>query len=234
MPGVLRRPHNEFMSRTKLPGSHLTCGTNFEQQAQAQGARLIAGVDEVGRGALAGPVVAAAVILDLARVPAGIDDSKKLSRVMRERLAEEIRTSAVAFAVARVEADEIDRINILRATREAMCRAVTALSTQPDHLLIDALPLKSLDCSQQAIIRGDALSVSIAAASIIAKVARDAWMREYDAQFPGYGFVRHVGYATAEHIAGLRVLGPTPIHRMTFRKVKPEAKEQLLFDAQNA
>lgn len=196
--------------------------------------RLISGVDEVGRGALAGPVVAAAVVLDLECLPAGINDSKKLSRVTRERLAEEIRASAIAFAVARVEADEIDRINILRATQAAMIQAVRALTPQPDHVLIDALPLPGLAVSQQAIIRGDAQSVSIAAASIIAKVARDAWMREYDAQFPGYGFARHVGYATAEHIAGLRALGPSPIHRMTFRKVKSEPDELLLFEAQNA
>jgi ribonuclease HII len=219
------------MSRPRPSVEKLACGTFFEAKAAAQGACLIAGVDEVGRGALAGPVVAGAVILDLERAPAGIDDSKKLTRAARERLAEEIRASAVAYAVARVEADEIDRINILRATREAMLRAVAALAPQPDHLLIDALPLRELQLPQQAIIRGDALSVSIAAASIIAKVARDAWMRELDAQFPAYGFAAHVGYATAAHIRSIQEHGPSPVHRLTFRKVRPEPQEQQLFSA---
>lgn len=210
------------------------CGLSFERQALQQGARLIAGVDEVGRGALAGPVVAGAVILDLDCLPPGINDSKKLSRRTRERLAAEIRASAVAFAVARVEAKEIDRINILRATREAMRRAVLLLEPQPDYLLIDALPLPELPLPQQAIIRGDAQSVSIAAAAIIAKVARDAWMRGYDLEFPVYGFARHVGYATAEHIRSLREHGPSPLHRLTFRKVLPEAQEQWLFAAEKA
>jgi ribonuclease HII len=208
------------------------CGLAFEQRAREQGARLIAGVDEVGRGALAGPVVAAAVILDLTRVPVGIDDSKKLSRATREKLAEEIRACAVACSVARVEADEIDRINILGATREAMCRAISSLKPEPDHLLIDAVPLRDLPLPQQAIIRCDSISASIAAASIIAKVARDEWMREYDREFPAYGFARHVGYATAEHIRSLREHGPSPIHRLTFRKVLPEPEQQQLFRAQ--
>lgn len=210
------------------------CSTFFELKVQEQGARLIAGVDEVGRGALAGPVVAAAVILDLERVPEGINDSKKISRAVREKLAQEIRSSAIAFAVARVEADEIDRINILRATRKAMCQAISNLAPQPDHLLIDALPLPSLSFPQQAIIRGDAQSVSIAAASIIAKVARDEWMRGYDEEFPNYGFARHVGYGTAEHLRCLQAHGPSPIHRLTFRKVLPEPEEQMLFSTQKA
>jgi ribonuclease HII len=219
------------MARIRSVSETLVCGTSFELKAGAQGARLIAGVDEVGRGALAGPVVAGAVILDLGRLPVGIDDSKKLSRAARERLSDEIRASAVAYVVARVEAEEIDRINILRATREAMRRAVAALAPQPDHLLIDALPLRELQLPQQAIIRGDELSVSIAAASIIAKVARDAWMRELDAQFPAYGFAAHVGYATAAHIRSIQEHGPSPVHRLTFRKVRPEPQEQRLFGA---
>lgn len=214
------------------PAEANVCGLSFERQAAQQGARLIAGVDEVGRGALAGPVVAAAVILDLARVPVGVDDSKKLSRATREKLAQEIRACAVACAVARVEADEIDRINILAATREAMRRAISALKPGPDHLLIDAVPLREFALPQQAIIRGDSISASIAAASIIAKVARDEWMREYDREFPAYGFARHVGYATAQHISSLREHGPSPIHRLTFRKVLPEAEQQQLFRAQ--
>jgi ribonuclease HII len=183
---------------------------------------LIAGVDEVGRGALAGPVVAAAVILNLEQIPAGINDSKKLARAERERLDREIRASAQAFAIARVEAEEIDRVNILRATREAMRRAVTALALSPDYLLIDALALSEIEIPQRAVIRGDEQSVSIAAASIIAKVARDGWMRAYDEMLPGYGFASHVGYATKAHLRSLRELGPSPIHRLTFRRVLPE------------
>jgi ribonuclease HII len=200
----------------------LRCGAELEQEASQAGACLIAGVDEVGRGALAGPVVAAAVILDLARTPAGLNDSKKLTRAERERLDAEIRASARAYAVARVEADEIDRLNILQATKEAMRRAVAALALPPDFLLIDAVPLGEIGIPQRAIIRGDEQSVSIAAASIIAKVARDGWMRAYEESLPGYGFARHVGYATPEHLRELRALGPSPIHRLTFRRVLPE------------
>ena len=200
------------------------CGTRFESEALQTGAGLIAGLDEVGRGALAGPVVAAAVILDLARIPQGINDSKKLSRLVRERLDAEIRASARACAIIRIEAVEIDRINILQATKEAMRQAVTALDPPPDYLLIDALTLGEIEIPQRAIIRGDAQSVSIAAASIIAKVARDALMRGYDETLPGYGFAKNVGYGTPEHLRGLRALGPSPIHRLTFGQVLPEKK----------
>lgn len=195
------------------------CGAAFEEEARRAGARLIAGVDEVGRGALAGPVVAAAVILDPARVPGGVNDSKQLSRAERERLDAEIRAAALSYAVARVEADEIDRVNILEATKAAMRRAVAALAPAPDFLLIDAVELRDCGLPQRAITRGDALSVSIAAASIVAKVARDAWMRDYDARLPGYGFASHVGYGTPAHLRSLRALGPSPIHRLTFRRV---------------
>lgn len=214
-------------ARTKqIPVS--CCNAAFELEAQQIGARLIAGVDEVGRGALAGPVVAAAVILDLQRLPAGLNDSKQLTRTARERLDAEIRASAIALAVARVEADEIDRINILQATKEAMRRAIATLAPAPDYLLIDALTLTDLEVAQRGIIRGDAQSVSIAAASIIAKVARDGWMRAYDAELPGYGFASHVGYGTPEHLRSLRALGPSPIHRLSFHGVLPEPA---LFDA---
>jgi ribonuclease HII len=198
------------------------CSDAFEREAMRTGARLIAGVDEVGRGAVAGPVVAAAVILDLACIPAGINDSKKLTRAERERLDQEIRNSAMAWAIARIEAEEIDRINILQATKKAMRCAIAALAPQPDYLLIDAVPLSEVKLPQRAIIHGDALSVSIAAASIIAKVARDGWMREIDKSFPGYGFARHAGYATPEHLRRLRELGPSSIHRLSFRRVLPD------------
>ena len=205
------------------------CDATFETEARASGAKFIAGIDEVGRGALAGPVVAAAVILDLNRLPAGLNDSKKLTATTREKLDGEIRKTALAYAIARIEADEIDRINILRATRQAMCKAIAALNPAPDYLLIDALQLKEIAITQKAIIKGDAKSVSIAAASIIAKVARDHWMMDYDQEFPGYGFVRNVGYGTATHLQALREIGPTKIHRLTFRKVLPETEQVELF-----
>ena len=208
------------------------CDATFETEARASGANLIAGIDEVGRGALAGPVVAAAVILNLDCVPAGLNDSKKLTAATRVRLDVEIRKAAIAYAIARIEADEIDRINILCATRQAMCNAIAALNPAPDYLLIDALQLKEIAINQKAIIKGDAKSVSIAAASIIAKVARDQWMKDYDEEFPGYGFLSNVGYGTATHLQALREIGPTKIHRLTFRKVLPEAQQVGLFAAE--
>jgi ribonuclease HII len=206
-----------------------SCDLSFEREAQRLGVKHIAGIDEVGRGALAGPVVAAAVILDLACVPRGLNDSKKLTAAARERLDAEIRATARAFAIARVEAPEIDRINILRATRKAMCEAVQRLNPAPDYLLLDAMLLREIALPQKAIIKGDAKSVSIAAASIIAKVARDRWMKEYEQEFPGYGFGSNVGYGTAAHLRALRALGPSQIHRLTFRQVLPEAEQVRLF-----
>ena len=205
------------------------CDLSFEREAQQLGVSLIAGIDEVGRGALAGPVVAAAAILDLACVPAGLNDSKKLTATTRERLDAEIRATARAYAIARVEADEIDRINILRATRKAMCEAVQLLNPAPDYLLLDAVSLREITLPQKAIIKGDAKSVSIAAASIIAKVARDRWMMAYDQEFPGYGFGSNVGYGTAAHLQALREIGPSKIHRLTFRNVLPEAEQVRFF-----
>lgn len=209
----------------------ITCDTTFEAEAQSCGARLIAGIDEVGRGALAGPVVAAAVILDLNCIPKGLNDSKKLTAAKRGKLDAEIRKAALAFAIARVEAEEIDRINILQATHKAMREAIQSLNPAPDYLLLDAVSLKELSVPQKAIIKGDAKSVSIAAASIIAKVARDQWMADYDQEFPGYRFVSNVGYGTAEHLQALREIGPSKIHRLTFRKVLPEAEQSRLFQA---
>lgn len=192
----------------------------FERTAQERGHRFIAGVDEVGRGALAGPVVAAACILDLnSPLPIGLNDSKKLSFSERERIAAELQQTAVAFAIGSIDAEEIDRINILQATRRAMLKAISALNPPPDFLLIDALELKESGLPQQAIIGGDAVSASIAAASVIAKTFRDALMKDFDTLYPQYGFARHVGYGTRSHLELLRVHGACPIHRRSFRGV---------------
>lgn len=197
-----------------------TCTARLEQELRQLGYRLIAGVDEVGRGAWAGPVVAAAVILDLDRLPEGIDDSKRLTPARREELARAIQSHAVAFSLGAADAREIDQVNILRATVLAMRRAIEGLRPQPDFLLIDAVELNGLLIPQRAILHGDQLSVSIAAASIVAKVARDRLMREYDRLYSGYGFARHVGYGTPQHREALARLGPCPIHRRTFRGVR--------------
>jgi ribonuclease HII len=198
-------------------GVELRCGSRFEQEARAAGHAVVAGVDEVGRGALCGPVVAAAVVLGDGFDASGLDDSKRLTRRQRERLADRIRGSARAWAVGLADPSEIDRVNILRATHFAMRRAVEGLSEPPDLLLVDALTIPGLDVEQHAIIKGDALSVSIAAASIVAKVTRDALMRELDLQHPGYGLARNMGYASEVHRDALRRLGPSSIHRRTFQ-----------------
>jgi ribonuclease HII len=199
----------------------MACDTKFEKRLIKSGFQIIAGVDEVGRGALAGPVVAAAVILNQADIPKGINDSKQLSKLQRERLSEEIKARARGFAIARVENTEIDRINILRASLQACLAAVKLLHPFPDHVLIDGNQrIPQLACPQMSIVKGDSLSASIAAASIIAKVARDQLMKEYDEQFPGYGFARHVGYGTRLHQEAITRLGPSPIHRLTFQGVR--------------
>jgi ribonuclease HII len=186
----------------------------------AAGARVVAGVDEVGVGPLAGPVVAAAVVLPARVDLPGLDDSKRLSRAARERLARAIRAQAVALALAEVWPEEIDAADVLRAAREAMRRAIAALPMRPDHALVDGRPVPDLGCAQTALVGGDARDASIAAASIVAKVHRDALMRAQDALHPGYGFARHMGYATARHLAALRRLGPSPIHRRSFAPVE--------------
>lgn len=191
----------------------------LEDEARAAGFGAIAGVDEAGRGPLAGPVVAAAVILDPACVPAGLNDSKKLAARARERLAAEIHATAqVGIGEATVE--EIDTLNIRRATHLAMCRAVSALRPQPDLALVDGNDLpEGLACPARALVGGDGRAMSIAAASIVAKVHRDAIMRALGQRYPGYGFEQHVGYPTPGHLAALRRLGPTPCHRRSFRPV---------------
>jgi ribonuclease HII len=179
----------------------------YEKEARSKGFTYIAGIDEAGRGPLAGPVVAAAVILPPGLYIRGINDSKLLSASRREELYKEITAGAIAWSVGVGEVVEIDTVNIYNATKIAMLRAVNTLTVKPDYVLIDALHLDDLHCPQQAITGGDRLSASIAAASIIAKVTRDRWMCEMDKVFPGYGFAGNKGYATAEHRESLRSTG---------------------------
>jgi ribonuclease HII len=198
-------------------------GLHFERQAHADGYRLVAGVDEVGRGCLAGPVVAAACILDpRRRLPKGLNDSKKLTPKLRDEIAGKLKKMCVAYAIGQVEADEIDEINILEATKKAMRLAIAGLACGTDYLLIDALRLKDIALPQMPIIRGDSISASIAAASVLAKTYRDALMVQYHEQFPYYGFDGNKGYAASIHLSALREHGPCSIHRMTFHGVKEE------------
>ncbi|ACD96170.1 ribonuclease HII [Trichlorobacter lovleyi] len=194
---------------------------HFERQARAAGYTFVAGIDEAGRGPLAGPVIAAAVILNPDAPVEGVNDSKKLTEQRRERLFELIMARALAVGVGQVDAATIDQINILQATRRAMLAAVQALSASPDLLLIDGITTIASPLPQQTIKQGDSRSASIAAASIIAKVTRDRMMGAYDKLYPDYGFLRHKGYGSAVHLAALRQHGPCPIHRMTFAGVKP-------------
>ena len=181
----------------------------------------VAGVDEAGRGPLAGPVVVSAVVLDPARPIAGLDDSKRLSARRRESLAEQIRASALGWSVIEVEADEIDRLNILQATLTGMRRAVEALSIRIDEVLIDGNRVPAgLALPARAIVGGDALQPAISAASILAKTVRDARLVELDSQFPGYGFAVHKGYPTPAHLQALRQLGPCAAHRRSFAPVR--------------
>jgi ribonuclease HII len=196
----------------------LKCTLKYEKLAWASGARLVAGVDEVGRGSLFGPVVAAAVILDPTYRIRGLRDSKLLDRETREKLAPRIREHALACAIAAVDVATIDQINIYWASKRAMEEAVAMLSVRPDHLLIDALRI-GCECPQTPIIHGDALSASIAAASIIAKVERDAMISAWDPIFPEYGLASNKGYSTPKHLKILRENGPTPLHRLSFAPV---------------
>ena len=188
---------------------------------------LIAGVDEVGRGPLAGPVVTAAVILDPARPIEGLADSKKLSERKREQLAEIIKERALAWSLGRAEVEEIDRLNILQATMLAMQRAVAGLNPAPQKALIDGNRCPKLPCAAEAVIKGDGKVAAISAASILAKVSRDAEMVALDAVYPGYGLAGHKGYPTKVHMDALQLLGVTPIHRRSFAPVR-RCLEQLL------
>jgi len=190
----------------------------IESSCAARGFQMICGVDEAGRGPLAGPVCAAAVILPADLPFEGLNDSKKLSDKKRRELFPLIKQHAVAYSVVLVDEKEIDRINILQATLRAMQRSVEELSQKPDYVLVDGNKLPELDIEAEAVVHGDSLSASIAAASILAKVTRDDYMLQMDADYPQYGFAVHKGYGTKAHYEALREYGPCPIHRMTFLK----------------
>jgi ribonuclease HII len=204
-------------------GAPQACGWRLENAARRAGALRIAGLDEVGRGPMFGPVVASAVILPKGcRLP-GLTDSKKLTEKMRNEFDVEIRANAVAWAVAAVDVETIDRINIRRASLLAMRTAVEKLALTPDYLLIDGLDTIDWPCRQQAVVQGDATSMSIAAASVLAKVHRDRMLVEFDAVYPGYGLAKHKGYCSAGHLDALKRLGPTPLHRKSYRPVAQTA-----------
>jgi ribonuclease HII len=191
----------------------------FEKELRDEGYKFIAGIDEVGRGPIAGPVVAAAVILPSTFYLPGINDSKKLNEKKRELYAEYIHKHAISVSIGMVSSKEIDQINIYQATKKAMVSAIHQLEEKPDYLLIDAMQLE-VPYPQKSIIKGDSKSVSIAAASIIAKVTRDHMMKEYAEEYRGYGFEKNMGYGTSEHLNGLNLHGATPIHRKSFAPVK--------------
>ena len=191
----------------------------YEKECYARGIELIAGVDEVGRGPLAGPVVAAAVILPKACKIPGLNDSKKIPKSKHKEIYEAVLQNAIAIGIGIKDNHVIDQVNIYEATKLAMMEAIGQLEPQPQHLLIDAMKL-DLPISQTSIIKGDANSLSIAAASIVAKVTRDQMMEEFDREYPGYDFAQNAGYGTAKHLAGLDKLGVTPIHRRSFEPVK--------------
>jgi ribonuclease HII len=205
--------------RPDAAGGQFRCEATLERELRARGFHTVAGVDEVGRGALFGAVVAAAVILSPERPVRGLNDSKLLEPERREVLAARIRERAVAWAVAAVDAATIDAINIYQASRLAMRMAVARLRPAPDFLLVDAVPI-DLAVPQRSLIKGDARCHAIAAASIVAKVYRDGLMRVWDEVFPAYGLASHKGYSTPEHCQALRQFGPTPLHRLSFEPVR--------------
>ncbi|SNG71171.1 ribonuclease HII [Streptococcus pneumoniae] len=192
---------------------------SYEKELYKQGLTLIVGIDEVGRGPLAGPVVAAAVILPKNCKIKGLNDSKKIPKKKHLEISQAVQDQALSIGIGIIDNQVIDQVNIYEATKLAMQEAISQLSPQPEHLLIDAMKL-DLPISQTSIIKGDANSLSIAAASIVAKVTRDELMKEYDQQFPGYDFATNAGYGTAKHLEGLTKLGVTPIHRTSFEPVK--------------
>jgi ribonuclease HII len=217
----LARRIRERRRENRAEGQRLRTMLRFEAELYTQGMELIAGVDEAGMAPLAGPVVAGAVILKKGYKLRGLDDSKKiLDEERREEMARALKEEAVAWAVGRAEVEEIDTINIYHAGLLAMRRAVEGLSLRPQYLLVDARRVPECSIPQKGIIKGDALSLSIAAASIIAKTTRDAYMRQMDAQYPGYGFGTHKGYPTPEHCQALQRLGAVPLHRRSFARVR--------------
>ena len=210
-------------STSHLDESRLRELLSFERGLSNRGIQIIAGCDEAGRGPLAGPVIAAAVIFPQDISIMGIDDSKKLTSQKREKLCDQIFSSADAVGIGRIDPEEIDRINILNATHKAMLQAVNGLSIIPEIVLVDGRPLPHAPWMQEAVIGGDRRCFSIAAASVVAKVTRDRIMIEMDKAYPGYGFARHKGYGTRLHIEAIMDKGPTPLHRRSF-KVKPWAQ----------
>lgn len=221
------------MPRTTPQKSHNRL--EFERELWSREFTLVAGVDEAGRGPLAGPVVAAAVILPATWTNGGFDarlvdlnDSKQLTEAQRENFFQIITTHPdLRYAIAIVDAETIDRINILQATHRAMNEALAKLQPQPQHVLVDGRPVKSMTLPQTALVKGDSRSYSIAAASVLAKVTRDRQMLEFDAKFPGYGFAIHKGYGVPQHLAAIEKLGPCPIHRMSFAPLKQKQAELL-------
>jgi ribonuclease HII len=217
--------------RPEITGGKIRCEATLERELRARGFQSVAGVDEVGRGSLFGPVMAAAVILSPDRPVRGLNDSKLLEPERREVLAERIRERAVAWAVAAVDASTIDYMNIYHASRLAMRMAVGQLNPAPDFLLVDAVPI-DLPLPQRGLIKGDARCHAIAAASIVAKVYRDACMRVWDEVFPGYGLASHKGYSTPEHYKALEKLGPTPLHRLSFEPVRAHCRFPIDYNPQ--
>ncbi len=201
----------------------------YEKELYEEGIEYIAGTDEAGRGPLAGPVVAAAVILPKGLIITGVNDSKQLTEKKREELFDLINEKALAIGVCFIDNNKIDEINILEASRLAMMEAIKKLKIKPQYVLSDAMPM-NIDIPVKPIIKGDALSESIAAASIIAKVSRDRFMDEMDLKYPNYGFKKHKGYPTKDHIEAIKKYGITPIHRKTFKPIKTMLIEQLEFD----
>lgn len=202
---------------------------DFESQLWGQGLRLVAGVDEAGRGALAGPVAAAALILpvdhSLPKRLDGVRDSKQMTPLQRERWAELLPSIAVAWGVGFASHQEIDDLGIVPATHLAVERALDCLKVTPEHLLLDYLQIPSVDCPQTPLVRGDATSLSIAAASVLAKTSRDALMRELNGMYPAYGFAAHKGYASQQHLEAITRLGPCAVHRMSFRPFRVETEQ---------
>jgi ribonuclease HII len=218
---ALARRLRGLQGKNRAEGQRLRHLLRFENELWEQGHTHVAGVDEAGRGPLAGPVVAAAAILPRGWKLEGLDDSKKIAdEARRDTLAEAIKRGAVAWAVGVAEAEEIDRLNIRRASLLAMHRALQALGIQPTFVLLDAFTIPECPLPQRGIIKGDALSLSIAAASVLAKTTRDRLMRELDVQYPGYGLAEHKGYPTASHVQALRERGVLPIHRRSFAPVR--------------
>lgn len=201
----------------------------FEKEAYQHGKKIIIGLDEAGRGPMAGPLVVGAVIFDKNFYCEDINDSKQLSEKKREMLYDIIVENALAYQIEIIDVDEVDRLNVYQASKQGMIRAIEHISLKPDYALTDAMPLGDV-IAHQAIVKGDALSMSIAAASILAKVTRDRIMKEYDLLYPEYGFAKHKGYPTLQHKEALKKYGVTPIHRRTFRPVIDVLNEQLSFD----